>query len=186
MRRSAGTFVPFRALAIRKDSVMPMSLAAAVVGLQLSAPLPSDTASPIQVQQQCGNGYDIDIYGRCFPNEVIPPRYQAARQVYGGRYGGGPFRVATAPISIFATDSVTRTAKSQRSFSRGATSTTAMMVTIAGLGTVTTRRLISRLQVGGNQRAISEIRESRLDVFQTVGGLSSIDELTSAVPLAPS
>jgi hypothetical protein len=67
---------------------MLMSFAAAVIGLQLGAPLPSEMIPLIQVQQ-CGNGYDIDIYGRCFPNGVIPPQYQAARQGYGGYYRGG-------------------------------------------------------------------------------------------------
>jgi hypothetical protein len=69
-----------------------MSLAAAVIGFQLGAPLPSDTVPLIQVQQQCGDGYDIDIYGRCYPNGVIPPRYQAARQGYRG-YGGGRYSI---------------------------------------------------------------------------------------------
>jgi len=67
---------------------MLMSVAAAIIGLQLGAPLPSEPIPLIQVQQ-CGNGYDIDIYGRCYPNGVIPPQYQAARQGYGG-YGRQP------------------------------------------------------------------------------------------------
>ena len=62
--------------------------AVTAIALQLgtSSPLLRAPAPLIQVQQ-CGNGYDIDIYGRCFPNGVIPPQYQAARQGYGsGRY----------------------------------------------------------------------------------------------------
>lgn len=60
----------------------------AALALQLGMPAsPPSTAVPLIEVQQCGNGYDIDIYGRCFPNGVIPPRYQAARQGYrGGRY----------------------------------------------------------------------------------------------------
>jgi hypothetical protein len=71
---------------------MLMSVAAAVIGLHLGAPLPSEPIPLIEVQQ-CGDGYDIDIYGRCFPNGVIPPRYQAARQGYGGYSGGGRYPV---------------------------------------------------------------------------------------------
>lgn len=76
---------------------MLMSVAAAVIGLQLGVPLPSETIPLIQVQ--CGHGYDLDIHGRCFPNGVIPPQYQAARQGYGGYgyggygYGGGRYPV---------------------------------------------------------------------------------------------
>ena len=61
--------------------------AAAIAVLSASSHVQSTTPLLIQVQQ-CGNGYDIDIHGRCFPNGVIPPQYQAARQGYGG-YGGG-------------------------------------------------------------------------------------------------
>lgn len=64
-----------------------MLVSAAVIALQLAAPLPSNTAPLIQVQQ-CGDGYDVDIYGRCFPNGVIPPQYQAARRGY--YYGRRP------------------------------------------------------------------------------------------------
>jgi hypothetical protein len=70
---------------LKGSLVMLMSVAAAVIGLQLGAPLPSEAIPLIQVQQ-CGNGYDLDIHGRCYPNGVIPPQYQAARQGYGG-YG---------------------------------------------------------------------------------------------------
>lgn len=68
---------------------MLMSIAAAVIGLQLGTPVPSETLPLIQVQQ-CGNGYDIDVYGRCLPNGVIPPQYQAARQGYRGYRGRQP------------------------------------------------------------------------------------------------
>jgi hypothetical protein len=41
-------------------------------------------------RQRCGHGYDIDIYGRCYPNGVIPPQYQEARQPRSYReYRGG-------------------------------------------------------------------------------------------------
>jgi hypothetical protein len=77
--------------------VMFMSVAAVMIAHQLIAGTSfgpsSDTAPLIQVQQQCGNGYDIDIYGRCYPNGVIPPQYQAARQGYGGYSGGGRYPV---------------------------------------------------------------------------------------------
>lgn len=67
------------------------SVAAIVIAHQLGAGAPSDLPSntvPLIQVQQCGNGYDIDIHGRCFPNGVIPPQYQAARQGYGGYRGG--------------------------------------------------------------------------------------------------
>ena len=62
--------------------------AAALLALQLGMPAAqSETPSPTQVQY-CGHGYDIDIYGRCYPNGVIPPQYQAARRYeYGQGYG---------------------------------------------------------------------------------------------------
>jgi hypothetical protein len=71
---------------------MLMSVAAAVIGLQLGAlsHMQGATTPLIQVQQ-CGNGYDLDIHGRCFPNGVIPPRYQASRQ--GRYYGGGRYPI---------------------------------------------------------------------------------------------
>jgi hypothetical protein len=75
---------------------MFMSVAAIVIAHQFGAGAsfgsPSQTIPLIQVQQ-CGNGYDIDIYGRCYPNGVIPPQYQAARQGYGGYSGGGRYPV---------------------------------------------------------------------------------------------
>lgn len=76
---------------------MFMSVAAVVIAHQLGAGAsfasPDETIPLIRVQQQCGDGYDIDIYGRCYPNGVIPPRYQAARQGYRGQYGGGRYPV---------------------------------------------------------------------------------------------
>jgi len=65
-----------------------ISGAAALLALQLGMPAAqSETPSLIQVQY-CGHGYDIDIYGRCYPNGVIPPQYQAARRYgYGQGYG---------------------------------------------------------------------------------------------------
>jgi hypothetical protein len=62
--------------------------AIAILGASFSD-VPNARPPLIQVQQ-CGNGYDLDIHGRCFPNGVIPPQYQAARQGYGGYgYRGG-------------------------------------------------------------------------------------------------
>jgi hypothetical protein len=65
--------------------------AAAAIAAHLGSALPSESTllSPVQY---CGNGYDIDIYGRCYPNGVIPPQYQAARRGRYG-YGGGRYPV---------------------------------------------------------------------------------------------
>ena len=71
---------------------MLMSVTAAAIAiLGASSQVPNATTPLIQVQQ-CGDGYDIDIHGRCYPNGVIPPQYQAARQGYGG-YGRGRYPV---------------------------------------------------------------------------------------------
>src|SRR5258707_15474594 len=76
--------------------------AAAAIAAHLGSALPSESTllSPVQY---CGNGYDIDIYGRCYPNGVIPPQYQAARRGRYG-YGGADIRcpAATAPTPISA------------------------------------------------------------------------------------
>ena len=70
---------------------MIVTIAAAALAAHLGAALAGDTDNLVhQVREGwCSHGYDIDIHGRCFPNGVIPPQYQAARQ-YGayGRYGG--------------------------------------------------------------------------------------------------
>jgi hypothetical protein len=74
-----------------------ISGAAAVLALQLGMPaVHNETPTPDLVQVRggwCGNGYDIDIYGRCYPNGVIPPQYQSARQGYyrGGSYYGDDY-----------------------------------------------------------------------------------------------
>jgi hypothetical protein len=73
---------------------MIVTIAAAAIAAHLGSALPGETSSVLQVQY-CGHGYDIDIHGRCYPNGVIPPEYQAARQYGGyGRYGAyrGPVR----------------------------------------------------------------------------------------------
>ena len=67
---------------------MIVTLAAAAIAAHLGSPLPSENNLLSQVQY-CGHGYDIDIHGRCYPNGVIPPQYQAARQ--GWAYGGGRY-----------------------------------------------------------------------------------------------
>ena len=57
--------------------------AAALLALQLGMPAAqSETPSPTQVQY-CEHGYDIDIYGRCYPNGTVPPQFQSGSQ---GRY----------------------------------------------------------------------------------------------------
>jgi hypothetical protein len=64
---------------------MILTIAAAALAAQLGSAAPSQSGllSPVQY---CGNGYDLDIRGRCYPNGVIPPQYQAARRyrAYGG------------------------------------------------------------------------------------------------------
>jgi len=74
---------------------MIVTIAAAALAAHLGgAPAPAvDTDSLVhQVRGGwCSHGYDIDVYGRCYPNGVIPPQYQAARQ-YRGYYGAyGPY-----------------------------------------------------------------------------------------------
>ncbi len=76
---------------------MPLTSAAAATILALQLGTPAAVASegsaiqgdvPIVQVGYCGNGYDIDVYGRCYPNGVIPPEYQAARRYHReGRYG---------------------------------------------------------------------------------------------------
>jgi hypothetical protein len=63
---------------------MPLiSGAAAVLALQLGMPaVQNEMPEVVQVGGYCSHGYDIDIHGRCYPNGVIPPQYQAARQGY--------------------------------------------------------------------------------------------------------
>jgi hypothetical protein len=67
---------------------MILTIAAAAIAAHLGSASPGESNLVRQVQY-CGNGYDLDIHGRCYPNGVIPPQYQAARQgrTYG-RYGG--------------------------------------------------------------------------------------------------
>ena len=73
---------------------MIVTIAAAALAAHLAAAPAADTNSIVhQVRGGwCGHGYDIDIHGRCYPNGVIPPQYQAARRYRGygayGRYGG--------------------------------------------------------------------------------------------------
>jgi hypothetical protein len=74
---------------------MIVTLAAAAIAAHLGSASPSQSDLLSQVQY-CGHGYDIDIHGRCYPNGVIPPQYQAARQGRYG-YGGGRYPVACGP-----------------------------------------------------------------------------------------
>jgi len=73
---------------------MIVTIAAAALAAHLGAAPVGDTNSLVQEIRggSCGHGYDIDIYGRCYPNGVIPPQYQAARQYRGyeayGRHRG--------------------------------------------------------------------------------------------------
>jgi len=62
------------------------AVALALQGVPAASPSESNLLSPVQY---CSHGYDIDIHGRCYPNGVIPPQYQAARQ--GWAYGGGRY-----------------------------------------------------------------------------------------------
>lgn len=71
---------------------MITGVAAAVLALQLATPAVAQNETPNLVQVRegpCSYGYDIDIHGRCYPNGVIPPQYQAARQYprYRDSYG---------------------------------------------------------------------------------------------------
>jgi hypothetical protein len=75
---------------------MIVTIAAAALAAHLGAASASagDTKSLVQQVRGgwCSHGYDLDIHGRCYPNGVIPPQYQAARQYGGygayGRHGG--------------------------------------------------------------------------------------------------
>jgi hypothetical protein len=74
---------------------MIVTIAAAALAAHLGAAPVGDINSLVhQVRRRwCSHGYDIDVHGRCYPNGVIPPQYQAGRQYYGGygaygRYGG--------------------------------------------------------------------------------------------------
>jgi hypothetical protein len=65
---------------------MIIHVAAAAIAAQLGTAVPSE--SNLTRVQYCGNGYDVDVYGHCYPNGVIPPQFQAARRYGGyGRYG---------------------------------------------------------------------------------------------------
>ncbi|WP_369723573.1 hypothetical protein AB8Z38_06290 [Bradyrhizobium sp. LLZ17] len=72
---------------------MVLGAAAAALALQLGMTAPTvqnETPNLVQVREgPCSYGYDIDVYGRCYPNGVIPPQYQAARQYprYRDSYG---------------------------------------------------------------------------------------------------
>ena len=75
--------------------IVTIAAAAAIAAHLGSTPAgaaPAVDTNLVHQARYCGHGYDIDIHGRCYPNGVIPPQYQAARQ-YGayrayGRYGG--------------------------------------------------------------------------------------------------
>jgi hypothetical protein len=72
---------------------MIVTIAAAALAAHLGAAPAGDSLVHQVRRGWCSHGYDIDIYGRCYPNGVIPPQYQAGRQYYGGygaygRYGG--------------------------------------------------------------------------------------------------
>ncbi|MDB5606301.1 MAG: hypothetical protein JWP25_3201 [Bradyrhizobium sp.] len=78
---------------------MFMSVVAAAFAVQLGAPAVLQRQSdPLLLQSQyrryghpqpCGDGYDVDVRdGWCYPNGMVPPRFQAGRQyprMYGGR-----------------------------------------------------------------------------------------------------
>lgn len=75
------------------------SIAGIALALQLGAPAhPQYETAPL-VQEiryrrhgrppPCGDGYDLDERdGKCYPNGMVPPRYQSGRY-YPLEYGGG-------------------------------------------------------------------------------------------------
>jgi hypothetical protein len=75
---------------------MILTLIAMAVAVQLGAE-PAPERSSVHQVQYCGNGYDVDIHGRCYPNGVIPPQYQAARRYGGAGYGGGYYGGGPVP-----------------------------------------------------------------------------------------
>jgi hypothetical protein len=61
----------------------------------------------------CGHGYDLDERdGKCYPNGMVPPRFQSGRY-YPLEYAAGGDRcpAITARTAIFATGSATRRAR---------------------------------------------------------------------------
>jgi hypothetical protein len=98
----------------RRDRKMFASLAGVALALQLGAPVAPLTESAPSVQgipvqgilaheiryrrhgrpPPCGHGYDLDDRdGRCYPNGMVPPRFQSGRY-YPLEYGGGRRPVA--------------------------------------------------------------------------------------------
>lgn len=67
---------------------MTLSTVAAVLfPAHIAAPPPLSAPAPLVRVVYCGDGYDLDLHGRCLPNGVIPPQFQAARQGYmSGRH----------------------------------------------------------------------------------------------------
>jgi hypothetical protein len=64
-------------------TILAIQLGTPAAVVQSEAPAIQSDAPIVQVRGGwCGNGYDIDIHGNCYPNGVIPPEYQAARQGY--------------------------------------------------------------------------------------------------------
>ena len=141
-----------------------------------------------------GIGYRLSLHSSCVSGTTTarhlicvknPSPFGALTRAQES-YAGVGFRRCAIAQELCAARCI---AKSQRSFSRDASSITATAVTIAGPGAVTTRARSSTSHPSPTSwrqlTSNSEARESRLDAFQTVGGLSSIDELTSARPSCP-
>lgn len=61
---------------------MILTLVAAAMAAQLGL-APAGESSSVHQMQYCGNGYDIDIHGRCYPNGVIPPQYHMRASIRG-------------------------------------------------------------------------------------------------------
>jgi hypothetical protein len=99
---------------------MIVTIAAAALAAQLGSALPGEKGLMHPVQY-CGNGYDVDVYGRCFPNGVIPPEYQAAPDMDDTVDMADPFRAAMAPIWIPETGNAIRTGQCRDDFRTGRT-----------------------------------------------------------------
>lgn len=87
---------------------MLVTIASLALALQVGSPAPPPNASETLIQEiqyrvyahppPCGHGYDLSARdGLCYPNGVLPPQDQAARQRYYRRdyddrgYGGGGY-----------------------------------------------------------------------------------------------
>ena len=84
---------------------MLVTIASLALALHVAPPAPPPNADEALVQNiqyrayahppPCGHGWDLSARdGMCYPNGVLPPQDQAARQYYRGpAYGGGRYPV---------------------------------------------------------------------------------------------